>query len=168
MAVTAIAMQFRESSGPIDTPWGCELRRIEKRIWDVDKAGIRARWESGHHILKRREGKQLPKGLLAHLCAALDISQTELSRRVQFALNCPTENELTQTLGKFSTWNEIVTKLLSRSRPKTPTRKDRVTHAVLQAVVTNCRDFHTREDIPLKTARDLQAIYLELQRLFKE
>jgi hypothetical protein len=168
MAVSAIAMQFRESSGPIDTPWGSELRRIEKRVWDGDASGIRARWESGHHILKRRKGKLLPKGLLQHLGAALEVSRRELIYRVQFALAVPTEDELRKTLAQFPTWTQIITKSLPRGRSKQTTRKTGVSHAVLQAVVTHCRAVRAREELPSKTARDLQAIYMELHRLFKE
>ena len=164
MPARAIVMAFRESTGPIDTPWGSELRRIEKRIWDSDKDGIRARWESGHHILKRREGKQLPKGLLKHLCAALEVTQIELSRRTQFAEACPTETELKQTLLKFSTWNQILTHGL----PKTRTRKAKLKMTAFRAVVMQCRHFKTREDIPSRDVADLRRLYVELQRLFSK
>jgi len=101
----------------VEAPWDSLLHNIEERVRGGDRAGIRARWESGHHILKRRQGKQLPKGLLFQLCRALGVSQQELSRRVVFAEAYPSESELTQALSKFATWNQIVTKgLRPRSR----------------------------------------------------
>jgi hypothetical protein len=157
-------MTFRESTGPIDTPWGSELKRIEKRIWDSDRDGIRARWDSGHHILKRRDGKQLPVGLLKHLCVSLEVSQRELSYRTQFAEMCPTETELSKTLAKFPTWNQIIT----HAFPKTRTRKAKPKPTAFHAMVVRCRRFKTRDDIPARDRADLRRLYRELQRLFSE
>jgi len=168
MSQRAMVMTFRESTGPIDTPWGSELRRIEKRIWDNDQAGIRARWESGHHILKRREGKQLPKGLLKHLCVALEVSQRELSYRTQFAQFCPTETELSNAVAKFSTWKEIIEQALPKTRTREDTKPTKPKATVFRAVMLVCRRFKTRDDIPESDVADVRRLYLELERLFSK
>lgn len=164
MSTPAVVMKFRESTGPIDSPWGSELKRIEKRVWESDKAGIRARWESGRHILTKRDGKQLPKGLLKHLCSGLGVSQQELSRRTRFAELCPTEKELTQTMSKFQTWHQIITHALVETRTRQAKRK----RAIFRAVVVRCQHFTTRQEIPARDVADLQQLYAELHRLFAQ
>lgn len=166
MATQSIVMQFRESTGPIDTPWGCELKRIEKRISDSDTAGIRARWESGRHILSRRIGKQLPKGLLKDICKGLGVSQKDVSLRVMFAEAFPTEQELSNAVTKFVTWKEIITKALPSKRTRAAARQPVMRATVVRGVVVQCRQFHSTKDIPTRVVTDLQALYAELQRLF--
>jgi hypothetical protein len=41
------------------------LKHLEERIGTSESDGLRARWEFGRDLLSRREGKQLPKGLLS-------------------------------------------------------------------------------------------------------
>jgi hypothetical protein len=162
MALRAVAINVRHSTGPIDTPWGADLRNIEKRIRDGDRAGIRARWESGRHILKQRVGQQLPKGLLAHLCIALSVSQSELSRRTRFAELCTTESKLSHTVTKFGTWRQIITRLLATSHQRKAVQQ--MTVAMIRRLATHC---HTLAPNTLTTPQReaLETLHSELTRL---
>jgi hypothetical protein len=110
---------IRESTGPIDTPWGADLRRIEDRVRSADEAGIIARWESGRHLLKRKEGKQLPHGLLDEAAEALNVSRRELEYRVKCAETFDSEEKVRNALRTYRSWRAIIRERLTEtSKPR--------------------------------------------------
>jgi hypothetical protein len=136
--VMRLVIESRPSTGPIDTPWGARLRQIEERIQDNEATGIRERWESGRLLLQKREGKQLPKGLLDEAANVLSVSRSELSKRMQFAQTIRTEDELRKTLTKFPTWNLIITKALPKKKKK-PEPKLRDSAGRIRALIAAAR-----------------------------
>lgn len=120
----------RESTGPMDTPWGIQLQRIEDKIGAGEQAGILARWESGRALLRRRDGDKLPKGLLSEVSRALDVRPRELQYRMCLADAVRTEDELRALVAQFPTWKAIVTKAL----PKEPKVEKQPEHEHAKAV----------------------------------
>jgi hypothetical protein len=110
---------IRESTGPIDTPWGADLRRIEDRVRSADESAIIARWESGRHLLKRKEGKQLPHGLLDEAAEALQVSRRELEYRVKCAETFDSEEKVRNALRTYRSWRAIIRERLTEtSKPR--------------------------------------------------
>ncbi len=81
---------------------------IDSRIDGSELEGIRARWDFGKLLLREREGKKLPKGRLAAISDATGKSRAEISNRMQFASLYPTKTSLSNALGNWSSWFEIV------------------------------------------------------------
>jgi len=89
------------------------LVHIEERIGSAEGEGLRARWEFGHELLAKREGKLLPRGLLAKVCEQTGASRWEVQKRVQFAEKYPTDVELCDAITQFGSWYAIVHHALS-------------------------------------------------------
>jgi hypothetical protein len=99
---------MRDSTGPLDSPWGNDLRTIEKRIKDGEASSIKARWESGRKLIVLRKGKKLPEGLLDEAAAALSVNRIELQRRVRLADRFPTDIELCHAVTQWPSWHAMV------------------------------------------------------------
>src|SRR5688500_13586738 len=103
--------------------WEAELLRLEEAVNKSEGDGLRARWESGRHLLTHREGKQLPRGEPARLPAALGVRRPELTARMKFATKFPGEQELTDVIRKFKTWFAITHQALP-NKPSQPDADD--------------------------------------------
>jgi hypothetical protein len=108
MTPRPMVVSVRDSTGPLDSPWGNDLRKIEERIKDVESTGIKARWESGRHLIALRKGKKLPKGMLDEAAAALSVSRRELGARMKLFDRYPSDIELCNAVAKFPTWHAMV------------------------------------------------------------
>lgn len=92
-----------------------ELVELDKRVDFAEGEGLRQRWLFGKELLARREGKQLPNGLLDKLVAETKKSREELKKRVQFASKYPTEAEVGNAITHFKSWYRIVNEALPDS-----------------------------------------------------
>lgn len=82
---------------------------LEERITAAEGNGLRARWEFGHELLAKRDGKgRLPNGYLARICDETGAHIREVNRRMQFASAFPTEQELGHAVSTFGSWHSIV------------------------------------------------------------
>ncbi len=92
------------------------LARIEERISGAEGSGLRARWEFGHELLAARDGKgRLPNGYLKAVTERTGASRQELGYRSLFADRFPTEEQLTNAVGQFKTWHQVVKVALARA-----------------------------------------------------
>jgi len=109
--------------------------QIEKRITaaidrqtDADAARaeavrdeLRARWESGKQMLAERTKPKgrgrpgVPAKRMAELVEATRSGRADLSYRMQFAEQYPTEDDLSTALDKFTSWTQV-----KKSLPKPP------------------------------------------------
>jgi N6-adenosine-specific RNA methylase IME4 len=81
---------------------------------DADESGaLLKRWEFGQALLAKREGKQLPRGLMTKLCEQTGKSRQELNYRMQFAERYPTEAEVANAVGNFRSWHQVVARGLT-------------------------------------------------------
>lgn len=121
-----IEIEFRESEGPLDTPWGVRMRKIEARVTKSDEAGIKARWDSGRELLKKRgDKKQLPKGVLGQTADGLGVERSELVRRMKFAAKFSSEEQLRHTVTKFVSWHQIVKEALPDKKRTAKAKRQR-------------------------------------------
>lgn len=95
------------------------LIELDQRVDAAEGDGIRARWEFGRELLTERVGKQLPKGRLDEVVAEIGKSRQEIGYRMMFAERFPTEAEVSNAIGNFGSWYEIVNRALPRA-PKPP------------------------------------------------
>jgi hypothetical protein len=86
---------------------------LEDVVIKSDGEGLRARWESGRYMLTLRKGKQLPNGLRDLLAKELGIGGSELTDRMKFAEKYPSEQEVTDAIGKFKSWYAITQQALT-------------------------------------------------------
>ncbi len=85
------------------------LVRIESRIGDAEGSGLRARWEFGHELVARRNGKgKLPHGLLKAITERTSVGRAEMQLRMRFAERFPTEGELCNAVTQFGSWHQVV------------------------------------------------------------
>lgn len=133
-----IEFATRERRGSLDSPWGHRLRELEERIVGNEGDSIQARWEFGKTLLDHREGKQLPKGLLAAVVKEHGISRTEIWRRMQFAEKCTTKDEVLHARSTYSSWRQIVSKALPKNaastEPQPSTFEQRMTDRVTRMI----------------------------------
>jgi hypothetical protein len=83
------------------------LARIEKSVRASDGEAILARWDFGHAVLEQRQGKQLPKGLLAEICERTGLHHTEVSFRVRVAEHYERSQLETLVSSSSPTWTAI-------------------------------------------------------------
>jgi hypothetical protein len=102
--------------GRLNGPLGNTLRECEERIRQGETEGLLARWEFGKALLRRREGKQLPRLLLDAIVVEHNVSRREVQYRVQFAETFPTEDEVRTAVHTFGSWTEIRTRALPKPR----------------------------------------------------
>ena len=92
------------------------ITTADDSILDGHRESIRRRWEFGKALFARREGKQLPNGLLDALVSEVGCSRAELKWRVQFAEQYPTEDEVATALATWPSWTQVKKNL---PKPKT-------------------------------------------------
>ena len=99
------------------------LDQLEERIKTNDAESIFARLESGRAMNTLAVGKQLPRGVLAQLCAKYKKKKSELEDRRRFAQAHPglTREQLSTLMETCPTWTAIKNSLVKkpRSRPRT-------------------------------------------------
>lgn len=99
------------------------LKAIEENINEAEDTALIARWESGHHLNTLKQGKQLPRGVLAKVGQELGVGKSELSARMKFATKYPGRDEVSDAIGKFGSWFAIVRDgLTDTPRPKAAAR----------------------------------------------
>jgi hypothetical protein len=99
-----------------------QYKPLEKRIRKGDLDALLARWQFGRKLLAvRGSAKQLPHGFAATLHAKLDTGvqlaayQRELSRRMMFAEQYPSEKMVRAALKEYGSWSAICAQgLMSR------------------------------------------------------
>ena len=126
---TRIEFVVGDPDGPLDSPLGRDLRRLEEKIRTGDRAGIEARWEFGRRLLERRgDTKQLPKGLMEAIVAQHGIGASEIRHRVRFAEKYPDKTEVSIMIETYRTWREIYTNALyeKRAAAAKPAKADNV------------------------------------------
>lgn len=90
------------------------LVRIEERIGAAEGSGLRARWEFGRELLAARDGKgRLPNGYLKAITERTGAGRSELGARMKFAELYPTEAELSDAIGTFRSWYQVVHQALT-------------------------------------------------------
>jgi hypothetical protein len=114
-----IEFVFAEPSGPLDSPLGADLRRLEEKIRAGDRAGIEARWAFGRRLLaKRGDQKKLPPGLQEAIVEQHGISRSEVLHRIKFAEKYPDRETLSNILDNQRTWFDITRNALYEKRFK--------------------------------------------------
>lgn len=89
---------------------------LDRKVDQAEGEGIHARWEFGRELLKRRVGKQLPKGLLAEITAETGKTERELQRRMRLAERFPTAQEVRHAVTDFDSWHRIVNEALAEEQ----------------------------------------------------
>lgn len=93
------------------------LVHLEASIGESEQTGLRARWEFGHELVAKRDGKgRLPNGYLTKVCEQTGASRSEVKYRAQFAERFPTEDELANAVGQFGSWHQVVKVALPREQ----------------------------------------------------
>lgn len=162
-------MMIRESTGPLDTPFGAELRRYEQRIKEKEGDSIIARWQFGQACLKKREGKKLPAGLRDAICTAHGLSVRELAYRMQAAETFATRDALCTAVHNHgsSWWNFKANALPKKPRP---TPKKRSPTGLCLEVKRLDRDIKTaiknKQGLDEATFRALDALWETLTELY--
>jgi len=118
MTVALVISKAGESTDPLATAFGADLRDIERRIVKGEKDGIIARWEFGRCIIRFRAGKKLPNGLLSRIAAEHKISRAEIHYRIQFGERFGTRDQLLTAVSNCLSWREIRTTLLKKTSAK--------------------------------------------------
>ena len=138
-----IEIVIGEQEGPLHSPLGRDLRRLEDKIRGGDRAGIEARWEFGRRLLERRgDAKQLDKGLITAIVAEFGISASEVRHRIRFAEKYPARDEVSNMLETYRTWREIMQNALyGKRQAAAPAKADNVIRTfeirrVRKAIVT--------------------------------
>lgn len=108
-------LAFREPEDILDSPLGHDLAELEAKIREGEATAIEARWLYGHKLLRRKVGKQMPKGLVPALVARDGVSEREIQYRVKFAEKCSTQEEVRTAVRTYGSWHEIRTELLTES-----------------------------------------------------
>jgi 16S rRNA G966 N2-methylase RsmD len=80
---------------------------LDRKVDTAEGDGIMARWEFGREVLAERVGKQLPKGRLDEIAAAIGKSRQEIGRRLIFASRYPTREEVSHAVRTFGSWHDI-------------------------------------------------------------
>jgi N6-adenosine-specific RNA methylase IME4 len=79
--------------------------RLEERISKSETTGMRGRWDFGREMLADKSGTQWPSGYRARLAEHVGVSQSELSQRVAFVEEYPTERQFFNALKTYPTWH---------------------------------------------------------------
>lgn len=93
---------------------------LDRAVDRAEGEGILARWEFGRVVLAERVGKQLPKGRLDEISAAIGKSPTEVKYRALFASRFPSREEVVNAIDYFGSWYEIVNAGLAAKRLEGP------------------------------------------------
>jgi hypothetical protein len=103
----------------VDDPLYDELRGIEARIKAGEGKSVEDRWEFGHALLQRRDGKQLPTGVRAAVAKEHGISRSEVGHRMRFAETFA-RDEVANAVSDFGSWRGIVKALSKRETAAKP------------------------------------------------
>ena len=119
------AVSVRESEGLMDTPWGSELRMIERRVAPLkgdphNADALQARWESGLKLVEHYDNGELPSGHLKELAAGLRTTQKELKERLNLAKGMPTEYRYGGRTVPAPTVAKTVAKTVTKADDKKP------------------------------------------------
>ncbi len=115
-----IVLTTRQPEDILDSPLGLDLRACEERVVKGEHDGLIARWEFGRRLLRCREGKQLPKGLVGALVAKHGISRTEIKYRMEFAETFGTKEEVVTAVTTYPSWRQIRSQALPKPSTKRP------------------------------------------------
>ena len=81
---------------------------LENKILGAEADGVVVRWQFGKALLAERIGKQLPKGRLAEIAAAVNLKNTrELHHRMRLAELYPTETQVRTAVHTYKSWTAI-------------------------------------------------------------
>lgn len=99
-----------------------ELASIEKKIGQHETQSILARWEFGHLLIQQRVGKQLPRGLRDRVREEFDLEASEITRRMQLAVEFATREELNAACDRCGgSWRLVIREELTKTaRPSKP------------------------------------------------
>ena len=96
------------------TPWNvvlAKLQKLEATIGDDRRPSLDARWRFGRELVSRRiedQGQQvIPPDLMALTMAHCQVSETEITHRVQFALRYPTKDLLRHGVTQYPSWHHV-------------------------------------------------------------
>lgn len=158
VAKRKIEFAVRDSTGPLDTPLGADLRQLEAKIAGSETTGLEARWEFGRHLLRQRDGKQLAKGLLNAIVTEIGIGRREIGYRLKFAEAFPSKDKLCNALQSCSSWREVI-----KAMPKSPRKPKDVASPYLSRL-TRARKllvediYEHREDLTEDELREIELI----------
>lgn len=116
--MSEIGFTLARAKSPLDGTFGARLRKCEEEIRSGESTGIEARWEFGRALLKRREGKQLPKGLLGAVKAEFGLSPGEVQARMRFAEQFADKPKVLDAVKHFGTWKRITHEALPKKQVK--------------------------------------------------
>jgi hypothetical protein len=120
LAASGSSSEERQMATDIQA-WEAELTQIEEAVNAAEGDGLRARWDSGHYLLAKRVGKQLPRGMRAILTDGLKVHGSEITARMKFAEKSSTNEALANVVSKFKTWHRIKQEALTTTpREKKP------------------------------------------------
>jgi N6-adenosine-specific RNA methylase IME4 len=86
---------------------------LDRKVDAAEGDGIMARWEFGREVLAERVGKQLPKGRLDEIAAAIGKTTREVQYRAAFFVRFPSLEEVRNAVSHFGSWHEIVAEALT-------------------------------------------------------
>jgi hypothetical protein len=98
------SMRVRDPKDALESPFGAKLRACERRIREHDGESLLARWEFGQTLLRERQGKQLPNGLLALIGQQLQLSRWEIQQRIRFAEKYRDKAQVFDAIKHFPSW----------------------------------------------------------------
>jgi hypothetical protein len=91
-----------------------KLAKYERQIVGAEGTGIEARWHFGQILLRYREGKQLPNGLLDAVMEEHGLGRSEVQYRMQFAEKFPNEDDVSRAVDTFKSWSRVKSEALPR------------------------------------------------------
>lgn len=114
------------------------LVRIEERITAAEGMGLRERWNFGHELLAKRDGRgRLPNGYLTAVSEQTGASRREVSYRLSFAELFPTEEELCNALQSYGSWFEITQRALKATPEPEPVEPQPVPDGTFATIVAD-------------------------------
>lgn len=167
---SAIPILIQERTDKLmDTPWGGALQRMELTIRESDGEGIRLRWAFGKKLLEQRTGEQLPRGLAKEVMDAVDISRTELTNRMRFAKEFPTQREVDNAIVNFRSWYQITSKAFAKttaSKKKRPAVAKGVELIELKRIKKRLKELDKQDSLSEPQWRELDQIQEVLSRIY--
>lgn len=139
------------------TPWNATVARLqacEERIGDFEKTAMGARWDFGKELVRRRvesktrlhKGKQiLPSDLKKLVLQQCGVSESELNYRIQFAVKFPTRKEMTNAVGHWKTWRQMISEGLV-DKPRTKKAKTKAKAALPKSFLFDLKKTNQRLD----------------------
>jgi hypothetical protein len=88
------------------------FENLERQIREND---LRFRLEFGNELVKLRDGKKLPAGLLKAIVEKVGVSRAEVNNRTRFAERCAADGAFSNVLDNPVPWRDVV-KMLTRKQ----------------------------------------------------